>query len=500
MAFTSVVFLVLFFPACVLINYFLAEKYRNVFLCAASLVFYFWCGIQFLVLIIASSCFAYALGLLITRAKRAGIKKLLLIFGIAVNVGALCYYKYLFNILAALTPWLASMAGHEVTIMSQSPALPLGISFYTFSLLSYLLDVYWGICEAQKNYLNIWLYVAFFPKVVQGPIMRYADFEGQLHDRTVDLTGLNEGLERFIKGMFKKVMIADQLSGLVAYSFSNIGGVGTVPAWISVICYMLQLYYDFSGYSDMAVGLARMMGFTIPENFDHPYMSSSVAEYWRRWHISLGAWFRDYVYTPVIRSLTQKKWAKKLKKPFLVCDALALVVTWTLTGIWHGSGLQFLIYGLWFGMFIILERLRDDHRKTLKKQGRLKTLKRTGWRKALDHVVTMLAVTIGMVFFRADSLTTALRYLKRMFVWSAVDDVLMLSECRNYLVVFLVVALVFVFPVYGKVKAKMRHLFAGTKWEPVARLGYRIGLFAAFLLSFVFAVSNGYESFLYEVF
>lgn len=384
--------------------------------------------------------------------------------------------------------------------MAASPALPLGISFYTFSLISYLLDVYWGICKVQRNYLNIWLYVTFFPKVIQGPVMRYADFEKQLHDRTVDLTGMNEGLERFIKGMFKKVMIADQLQGLVAYSFSNIGDVGTIPAWIGIICYMLQLYYDFSGYSDMAVGLARMVGFTIPENFDHPYISSSVAEYWRRWHISLGAWFRDYVYTPVIRSLLGKKWTQKVKKPFLMCDALALVVTWILTGIWHGSGLQFLIFGLWFCLFIVLERLRDDRRKALKKQGKLKTLKRTGWQKAADHIGTMLAVVVGMVFFRADSAGTALQYIRRMLIWNTTDGILMLHQFNNYLVVFLIVALVFVFPVYGKIKEKVRSLVTGTKWAPAVFVAYRVGLIAAFLLSFSFMVSSGHTSFLYEVF
>ena len=500
MSFTSVPFLALFFPICVLGNYYLNNKYRNSFLCLASLVFYAWCGVRFLILMALSSLFAYGMGLLMARTNRAWLKKGLLICGMVVHVGMLCYYKYLFDILSAISPWIASVAGHEVILMAQSPILPLGISFYTFSLLSYLLDVYWGICEAQKNYLNIWLFVAFFPKVVQGPIMRYADFEKQLYDRPVDLTTLNGGLERFIKGMFKKVMIADQLQSLVTYSFSNLNGVGTVPAWISIICYMLQLYYDFSGYSDMAIGLARMVGFTIPENFDHPYMSSSVAEYWRRWHISLGAWFRDYVYTPCIRSFTQKKWAKKLKKPFLVCDALALVVTWTLTGIWHGSGLQFLAYGLWFCMFIVLERLRDDHRKKLKKQGKLKTLKKSGIQIVADHVVTMLAVTIGMVFFRANSLALALQYLKRMFIWNTTDGILILHEFTDYHVVFLAIALLFIFPIYERIKAAIFDHCKGARWSQTAQFGYKLGLIVVFLIAFSYMVSNGYTPFLYEIF
>lgn len=465
-----------------------------------SLAFYAWCGIRFLVLMIAMSLVDYGLGQLLEKRESGIRKKLLLIFGLAANVGVLCYHKYLFDILTAVSPWIAFMAGHEMIFMTQSPMLPLGISFYTFSLLSYLLDVYWGICAAQKNYLNIWLYVAFFPKVVQGPIMRYADFEGQLYDRTVDMTALNDGLERFIKGIFKKVMIADQLQGLVSYSFSNINEVGTIPAWISIIYYLLQLYYDFSGYSDMAVGLARTVGFKIPENFDHPYMASSVAEYWRRWHISMGTWFRDYVYTPIIRSLTQKQWTKKLKKPFLVCDALALVVTWTLTGIWHGSGLRFLIYGLWFCLFIILERLSDNHRKRLKKQGKLKSLKKSGIRKAADHIVTLFAVTIGMVFFRADSITMALQYLKKMFIWNTADGILMLHEYSNYRAVVLAAALVFAFPVYERVKTFIHDRCADSKWSQSIQTCYKLGLVAVFLISFSYMVSSGYTSFLYEVF
>lgn len=500
MSFTSTAFLILFFPVAILGNYFMKEKYRDIFLCLVSLAFYAWCGIRFLFLILIMSGIDYYIGLVLENQKAQRYRRKILVAGLIVNIGVLFYYKYLFTIMSAASPWIAASVGHEIDFMAASPALPLGISFYTFSLLSYLLDVYWGICTAQKNYLNIWLYVAFFPKVAQGPIMRYVEFEEQLHNRTVDLTSLNDGLERFIKGMLKKIMIADQLSSVVSYSFSNIGGVGTIPAWISIVCYLLQLYYDFSGYSDMAVGLGRMVGFTIPENFDHPFMSSSVAEYWRRWHISLGAWFRDYVYTPVIRSLIGRKWVKIFKKSFLVCDVLALAVTWTLTGIWHGSGLQFLIYGLWFCIFIVFERLRDNYRKKLKRQGKLKTVKRSGWKKAVDHIVTMLVVVVGMVFFRADSLGTALRYLKKMLIWNASDGILMLYQYSNYLAVFLIIALVFVFPVYSKIKTRVQSLVDGTRWLTVAHTFYKVGLLVAFLISFCYAVSNGYASFLYEVF
>ena len=473
MSFTSVVFLVLFFPACVLINYFLAERYRNVFLCLASLIFYFWCGIRFLILLAVSSIFAYVLGLLIAGAKHTGAKRSLLILGIVVNIGVLFYYKYLFNILSAISPWIASVAGHEVILMAESPVLPLGISFYIFSLLSYLLDVYWGICEAQKNYLNIWLYVAFFPKVVQGPIVRYKDFKSQLHGRTVDLIGMNDGLERFIKGMFKKVMIADQLQNLVTYSFSNIDGVGTIPAWIGSIAYTLQLYYDFSGYSDMAIGLAQMLGFRFAENFEHPYTSDSVTVFWRRWHISLTTWFREYIYIPMGGNRRGNVY-------------IHLIIIFFLTGLWHGGTWNFIVWGMWHGTFMLLERLRRNKKPWLP--------------KPLRWLYTILVVNTGWVFFRADSLNTVLQYLIKMLVWDTTDGLLMLGEYRNYLAMFFVIALVFAFPVYGKVKAKVLSLGTGTKWEPAVRVGYSVGLLVAFLLSFCFAVSNGYTSFLYEVF
>ena len=498
MSFTSAAFLILFFPVCVLGNYFINEKYRNTFLCLASLVFYAWCGIRFLILMMVMSLIDYGLGLLLGK-KTSGHRKLLLIVGLAVNIGTLCYYKYLFDILTTITSWIP-VGGGYIGIMAESPALPLGLSFYTFSLISYLMDVYWRRCPAQRRFGALWLYVAFFPKVVQGPIMKYADFEKQLHGRTVDLAGMNEGLERFIKGMFKKVMIADQLNGLVTYSFSNIAGVGTIPAWISVICYMLQLYYDFSGYSDMAVGLGRMVGFTLPENFKHPYTSTSVVDYWRRWHASLGEWFREYVYMPCARGLTRKRWIKRLKDRYAASDVIALIVTWTLTGIWHGSGLQFLLFGLWNCLFVLAERSHANKRKKLKKEGKLTEREPSFWRKAGAHVGLLAVLVVSSVLFRADSVKTAGLYLSRLLIWNTRDGILMLHQFNNYTLVFLVVGVVFTMPVYESLKAKLLSACRGQGAKTAFWLVYRLGLAAAFLVAFSYAVSNGYSSFLYEVF
>ena len=500
MSFTSPVFLLLFFPLCILLEYWIKEEYRNIFLCIMSVLFYFWCGIRFLIIILVSASMAYLLGLAIEQAKEGTKKNALLAMGISIQLFVLFYYKYFSDVISALAPWITRLFGNHDFFALGSIALPLGISFYSFSILSYLLDIYWGICTAQKKISLVFLYVLFFPKVVQGPIMRYKDFEEQLQDRTVCLENLNAGLERFIKGMVKKVLIADQLQGLVVYSFSNIDGVGTVPAWIGIISYLFQLYYDFSGYSDMALGLGYMVGFSLPENFDHPYMSSSIAEYWRRWHISLGAWFRDYVYTPCIRWLTGRKWLNNMKHPVLICDILSLFITWTLTGIWHGSGFNYLIYGLWYCSFIIIERLDDNRRKKLKKLGKRKSKEKTIGEKTVGHIVTIAVVIVGQILFRADSLRTALKYINKLFVWNADDGLLFFHQFDNYIVIILIVAMAFVFPIYKSLKERVINLCKDTRTELVVQVIYKVGLLAAFFVAFSYSVSNGYAAFLYEVF
>ena len=494
MSFTSAVFLIIFFPICILGCYFMQEKYRNLFLCLASAVFYSWCGFKFLILMLISATIAYVIGRAIEDRKTIQQKRILLAVALLYNLGVLFFYKYLFEIFPDTLNLVTDLLGKEAGTF-KTPVLPLGISFYTFSVLSYILDVYWGKCKAQKNIINLYFYVIFFPKVVQGPIMRYSDFEKQLYNRMVNLDMLNLGLERFIKGMVKKVMIADQIQPLVTYSFSNIKGVGTVPAWIGLISYLLQLYYDFSGYSDMAIGLGKMVGFQLPENFDHPYLSQTVAEYWRRWHISLGEWFRDYVYMPCSRSVMAQPWIDHFKKKkMLVCDLAALLVTWIATGVWHGSGLKFLIYGLWWFSFIAFERLRTEHRKKVRKQKKLPLKKDTRIQIISDHIVTVIAFIFGQVMFRADSLQTTVQYWKKMLVWDTTDGIIILHQFDNYMVFALVVGLVFVFPVYGIIK---KNIF---ERNMLTQFIFKNILVTAAFVAFCYAISAGYSAFLYEVF
>lgn len=483
MSFTSVIFLILLFPL-FFVGYFIKKEYQNIFILILSVLFYFWCGLKFLILITLSATCAYLFGLILGKLKKVTARRSVLAAAVMLHVGVLFYYKYLFD----LFPDLLNVLNWEY------PALPLGISFYTFSILSYILDVYWEKCEAQKNILNVYFYVLFFPKVIQGPIMRYSDFEAQLYNRKTDACALNAGLERFIKGMAKKVLIADRIQPVVSYSFGAVGEIGTIPAWLGLLAYLIQLYYDFSGYSDMAIGLGKMMGFTLPENFEHPYLSGSVGEYWRRWHISLGEWFRDYIYTPVLRILLEKKTFGKFKNQMMCCDLLALLCVWVLTGIWHGSGSKYFAWGMWYFVFIAFERIRDNYRKKRRKMKKIKGKKNTPFQRIADRLVAIIAVVFGQVIFRAESLSGVMEYWKRMLVWDKRDGLLFVSLFDHYTIFIMILGVIFFFPVYDKVKEKL----VGN--SPYALIFYRIGLLLLGLISFYYAVSAGYSAFLYEVF
>lgn len=492
MSFTSALFLLLFLPACFLICYFSDEKYRNGILLAASVVFYFWCGLGYLILIFLSSVAAYVVGVLIEKATSIRWKRAFLLLGITYSIGCLFYYKYLtyfINLIIRL-PFLEE----HISAAAPSAALPLGISFYTFSVLSYILDVYWEKCEAQHRLTYLCLYVMFFPKVVQGPIVRYGDFEKQLHGRRIDREMIDHGWTRFIIGMFKKTVIADQLTGIVSYSFEGIAEIGTIPAWIGILGYLLQLYYDFSGYSDMAVGLGEMFGFSLPENFDHPYMSETVSEYWRRWHISLGEWFRDYLYMPLYRSFLGNRLLKKSRYFLLYVDLLALSITWLLTGIWHGSGGNFVLYGLWYFLFIAMERISDDIRKRIRKKKKLPKSKKRLPEKILTRLAAAFAVIVGQVLFRSADRATAMQYLKCMFLWNTKDGWIFLTRLTNSTILAFVLGMIFIFPV--------RHLLEQKAADRniVTQISHRVILLGVFFLSFAYCVSAGYSAFLYQVF
>lgn len=341
MVFAGVPFLFVFMPV-VLCAYFLCpDKGKNAVLLAASLLFYAWGEPVYLFLMLGSITVSFFIGQALGRAVSAGRRRWLLIGALAYHLGALCFFKYADFLLAAA----GALCG--VSLPALGLPLPIGISFYTFQTLSYLIDVYRGVCAPQRRWDRLALYVSLFPQLIAGPIVRYRTVEQQIDRRIVTLAGCAAGMRRFTAGLVKKVLLANN-AGLI---FTQLLGEGALPqsvlgAWVGVIAFTFQIYFDFAGYSDMAIGLGRMFGFTFEENFNAPYLSRSITEFWRRWHISLGAWFRDYVYIPL--GGNRKGPARQL---------FNIAVVWLLTGLWHGASWNFVAWGAYYGALLALEKL-----------------------------------------------------------------------------------------------------------------------------------------------
>lgn len=388
MVFSSTIFLFIFLPL-VLGGYFLLkEEYRNVFLLLVSLAFYTSGEPKFVFVMIASILINYIAGLAIHHAKKNYTllgNRVVLIIGVAANLGLLFYFKYLDFFIGTVN----NIGGLNIPL--KNIALPIGISFFTFQGMSYILDLYMGKVEVQKKFINIALYVSLFPQLIAGPIVRYKDVNDQIDARTCTVDKFAIGIRRFVVGLAKKVMIANQVGIIADQIFGVPANENTISiAWLGIICYTVQIYFDFSGYSDMAIGLGKMFGFDFLENFNYPYISTSVTEFWRRWHISLSSWFRDYIYIPLGGNRRGNVYFN-------------LLVVFFVTGMWHGAAWNFIIWGLWHGMFLIIERI-------FKKKGiQLNIPKPVKW------VYTMLIVLIGWVLFRSPDLTYAVKYVGVMF-------------------------------------------------------------------------------------
>ncbi len=403
MLFSSTEFLYAFLPLTLVLYYLFSfsQHLKNGILLAASLLFYSWGEPRFVLVMIASIACNYLVGLAVGIAKgksqnrsRPHLARAALILGIVCNLGLLFVFKYLTFVLTNINALL------PLPLTVPEIALPIGISFFTFQSMSYVIDVYRGHAQTQKNPLDLALYVALFPQLIAGPIVRYETVAAQIKERRESWAMFHPGFCRFLCGLFKKVLISNQM-GLVAdkaFSMNADGTLGCAMAWLGALSYALQIYYDFSGYSDMAIGLGKCFGFSFEENFNYPYISCSVTEFWRRWHISLGTWFRDYVYFPLGGSRVNSR-------ARLVFN---LAVVWILTGVWHGASWNFLLWGVWFFVLLTVEKLFFAPK--IKSAEALPFYKKLpGW------LYAMTAVLFGWVLFRAESLPLVGSYLGAMF-------------------------------------------------------------------------------------
>ena len=453
MVFSSSIFVFCFLPVLIFLYYLAKDKYSNIILLFFSLVFYAWGEPVYVLLMLLSIVVNYTLGFLI--AKQWKYKKLFLWIAVAYNIGILFIFKYLNFSVGVINRFLGA------NIVISKIALPIGISFYTFQIMSYVIDLYRGKIELQKNLLHLALYVSLFPQLIAGPIVRYSDVQAQICGRYVDINTFYIGLKRFAIGFSKKILIADQLSPLVDSAFANYYP-SIYGHWIGIIAYSLQIFFDFSGYSDMAIGLGKLFGFDFNENFDHPYISCSITEFWRRWHISLGSWFRDYLYIPLggNRKGTYRTY-------------INLLIVFLCTGFWHGASFNFIAWGLYYAVFLILEKAFAD--KTLNKLP-----------SAVQHIYSVVVILFGWVLFRADNLTSAVQYIKHMFVASGADwaNVLMDVNSKRLLII---AAGIFISIPHKKLAGRIsRYQFVSD-----------IFVIVVFLLALCYMVGSGFSPFLY---
>ena len=389
MVFSSMVFLCGFLPA-VLIGYAVCPaKYRNFFLFVASLFFYAWGEPRYIVIMLFSTVFDFCNGLLMEYLDRKGrpqYRKWVLVFSVVINIGILCFFKYTDFVLQSIS----QLTGNPAHLLKL--ALPIGISFYTFQTLSYTIDVYRREVEVQHNIIDFGMYVCLFPQLIAGPIVRYSDIQDQIKGRTGNWEGRFYGVQRFILGLAKKVLLANQIGALWnQISVLQHGDMSMASAWLGAIAYTFQIYFDFSGYSDMAIGLGYLFGFRFPENFNYPYISQSITEFWRRWHITLSTWFREYVYIPLGGN-----------RKGMIRQIFNLLVVWFLTGLWHGAGWNFILWGLYFFVLLLVEKLFL-----------LREMER--WPGILRHLYALFFIIVGWTVFACDDMNRLLTYLGTMF-------------------------------------------------------------------------------------
>ena len=386
MVFSSTLFLFYFLPIFLLLYYIVPFKFKNFILLIFSLLFYSWGEPTYIVLMIFSSIVDYSIGLIIDKYRYSYISKIGLISSIFINIGLLSFFKYYDFLILNIN----NIFNSNIELLNLP--LPIGISFYTFQTMSYSIDVYRNEVPAQRNFLSFATYVTLFPQLIAGPIVRYETVHKELNSRSINIDMLYDGITRFVIGLCKKIIIANNV-GFIWTQIKSLPSneISALTAWLGIICFSLQIYFDFSGYSDMAIGLGKMLGFNFLENFDYPYISKSITEFWRRWHISLGYWFRDYVYIPLGGNRKGKsRWV------------LNIFIVWFLTGLWHGASYNFIAWGLYFGILLMFEKLFLS--KILEKMPNI-----------FRHLYVILIVIISWIIFELSSLSSIYNYIGLMF-------------------------------------------------------------------------------------
>ena len=465
MLFSSIVFLFTFLPAVMILYYLLPVRFRNVILLLASLVFYAWGEPVYLFLMLLSILFNYFSGLDIARNlqdKRAAKRSM--VFNLIINLAVLGFFKYEGFVLDTLNGIL------PVHISYHALPLPIGISFYTFQILSYIIDVYRGNVKVQTNLPNFALYVTMFPQLIAGPIVQYADVDEQLASREISRTKFGEGSMYFIRGLAKKVLLANT-SGMIFTEVSGLAkdNIAVMTAWLGAFAYMFQIYFDFSGYSDMAIGLGKMFGFEFNMNFNYPYVSKSITEFWRRWHISLSSWFRDYVYIPLGGNRVSK--IKHIRN---------LLIVWFLTGLWHGAAWNFVAWGLYYGMILIIEKYLLSP-----------VLDRLP--DVVRHIYSIVLVVIGWVLFFSSSFGQAADYIRVMFGAGAhgFAD----RESMYLLTSNLILWLILIFGSTPLVHFRYEHMLRSKKWNTT--IINSVVYAALFIVCIAYLVTETYNPFLY---
>lgn len=464
MVFSSSVFLFVYLPIVLIVYSIVPAKLQNIWLLLSSLFFYLWGGAQFFPIIIFSIMINYLGGICLAKVQKRGYRKTVLVAFIGLNILNLGYWKYT-NFLVDIIRQITSFE-----IEMEAIILPIGISFYTFQGVSYIIDVYREEVEVQKNPIYVALYICLFPQLIAGPIVRYSDIADKIKNRNRTLDNYEQGMIRFIIGLSKKAIIANSMGAIAEPIFKASPTENTVAiAWIGAVAYSLQIYFDFSGYSDMAIGIGRIFGFTFPENFNYPYISKSITEFWRRWHISLSSWFRDYVYIPLGGNRKGNVYVN-------------LFIVFLLTGVWHGANWTFIIWGIYYGIFIVIERIGK---------------KKINFHipNIISHIYTLFIVIIGWVIFNAGSLKHAWQYILSMFGLLSLEKIRFTYEwyLNNYTAFLMGVAMVASLPAGKMVWKKIEKIFP----ELVQKILCYVGTGVLLLICMIYVMTSTYNPFIY---